>query len=320
MNRSVVIAVLLLGMASSGRADVIAFGDSLTDTGNFYGLTGFPLAPPDFAGRSSYGPLWVEHLASRLGQPLQNHAFVGSRTSGDSPYTIPGFTRDITQQAQFFAANHVVQPGDVFAVWGGANDFYFGLTGQSDYVAPDQVVANLSNIIQILAASGAKEFVVPNLPPLGQTPFFLELQPPDVAAALIAALDAHATLFNALLPTALADLEANSGIEIHLLDVDRLFQAILADPAAFGLANVTESATFYHPVNGFGLALKPDDPSTYLFFDSVHPTAGIHQMLGEQAAQQVVPEPATFIVWATLGMTACGLSWARRRRAVSQRG
>lgn len=312
MKRILVIAMILCwGSWSSARADIISFGDSLTDSGNFYGFTGVPLAPPNFAGRASNGPVWVEHMASQLGQPLRNFAFVGSQTAGNSPYTIPGVTRDITQQAQFYAANNVAQPGDIFTVWGGANDFYFGLTGQTAYTSPAEAVANITNIIETLADSGAQTFVIPNLPPLGQTPFFLDLQSAD----LIFALDMHAAIFNALLGPALADLEASRGINIHLLDVHGLFQDVLSNPAAFGLTNVTESATFYDPVSGLGYASRPMvDPSNYLFFDSVHPTTNIHALIGAQAAEMVVPEPASLAVWTLLGITGGGTCWLRRRR------
>ncbi|MHC4946335.1 MAG: hypothetical protein ACYTG7_25250, partial [Planctomycetota bacterium] len=39
-----------------------SFGDSLTDTGNTFALTGgsFPLSPPYFDGRFSDGPVWIE--------------------------------------------------------------------------------------------------------------------------------------------------------------------------------------------------------------------------------------------------------------------
>src|SRR4029453_12923135 len=49
---------------------IIVFGDSLSDTGNFYHLTGgFPPAP--YAnGRFSNGPLWIEYLADDLGMKL----------------------------------------------------------------------------------------------------------------------------------------------------------------------------------------------------------------------------------------------------------
>jgi phospholipase/lecithinase/hemolysin len=56
-----------------------AFGDSLTDTGNFYRLSGG--YPPSV--RFCNGPLWVEYLAADLGmtyRPENNYAVAGATT------------------------------------------------------------------------------------------------------------------------------------------------------------------------------------------------------------------------------------------------
>lgn len=66
------------------------FGDSLSDTGNLSYLTfGFePPSPPNYKGRFSNGPLWIEGLAQRLGlamdfatpsaiDPLANNQAIG---------------------------------------------------------------------------------------------------------------------------------------------------------------------------------------------------------------------------------------------------
>src|SRR3954470_23184547 len=41
-------------------------GDSLSDTGRLYSVTGYP-PPPYYLGRFSNGPLWVEYFAPRVG-------------------------------------------------------------------------------------------------------------------------------------------------------------------------------------------------------------------------------------------------------------
>ena len=69
--RPAVTAVLALGMlapapARAGLTQIVAFGDSLIDTGNLFAATGQPPAPY-FDGRFSNGPVWVEYLAGRLG-------------------------------------------------------------------------------------------------------------------------------------------------------------------------------------------------------------------------------------------------------------
>ena len=44
---------------------IVAFGDSLSDTGNIFRDLAFP-PPPYFEGRSSNGILWLEYLANDM--------------------------------------------------------------------------------------------------------------------------------------------------------------------------------------------------------------------------------------------------------------
>ena len=77
------IAVLTCGVqarADSERFSAMpVFGDSLTDTGNFYRLSGG--YPPSV--RFCNGPLWMEYLAADLGMtysPEDNYAVPGATT------------------------------------------------------------------------------------------------------------------------------------------------------------------------------------------------------------------------------------------------
>ena len=67
--RPAVIAVLALAMLTpatswAGLTQIVAFGDSLIDTGNVFAATGNPPAPY-FDGRYSNGSIWVEYLADK---------------------------------------------------------------------------------------------------------------------------------------------------------------------------------------------------------------------------------------------------------------
>ena len=76
---------------------LVVFGDSTTDTGNVYELSGRtkPASPPYFEGRWSNGPLWIEYLADRLNVPRPrpslaggtNYAYAGAQTGiGESMF------------------------------------------------------------------------------------------------------------------------------------------------------------------------------------------------------------------------------------------
>lgn len=307
MKKASVVGLLIMA-AVCGRAladgQVIGLGDSLTDTGNFWLASGIP-SDPYYNGRFSNGPLWIEILAEQLGRLAPapslasgtNFAFNGARVYGASPYGTPSLTE---QAGQYLASvGGAASPDDLYVVWGGANDIFFPLTGQVPPVPTSDVVHDLAGVIGLLADAGAHEFLVPNLPPLGQTPYFN-------TTPLAGPLDDAADAFNAELAVELTQLEEDLGITIHQLDVHGLFEEVIADPAAFGLTNVTDSATVFDPVTGLGLPPAPADANDFLFFDSIHPTAAAHQLLADRALMVVTPEPASLAMW-LLALLAAGL-------------
>ena len=72
---------------SHRTSTLVVFGDSLSDNGNLFALTGFPL-PPRWEGRSSNGPVYAEQLANFLHMNLDDRAFAGAEASDASPPVI----------------------------------------------------------------------------------------------------------------------------------------------------------------------------------------------------------------------------------------
>ena len=193
---AMVLAALALTPLSSWASQIIAFGDSLSDTGNAYAATGGQVPPaPYYAGRFSNGPLWVEQLAPKLSAPLPtpssqggtNYAYAGAAT-GPTPLgtqlgTPAGFSPFVTPSGQFIAnvpslpsqvATYIASlkggmptAGTLATVWAGANDFF---DGQTNPTVPAQ---NIAKAISALMGAGVKNFLVPNLPDLSKTPFGL---------------------------------------------------------------------------------------------------------------------------------------------------
>jgi len=262
--------------------EVVVFGDSLSETGNFSLVTGgaLPPAPLYYNGRFLNGPAWVEHFAKAIGEPAplpsltggSNYAFNGARAAGVSPYGTPDLGAHV--DSFLLASGGVANADDVFVIWAGANDIFFGATtGETNFIPG--AINGISDAMLELYAAGAKNIVVLNRPLLGQTPFFKS------NPAIAGQLDAATTAFNASLASRLATLDATlPDVLITDVKISSLFEQIKRRPQLFLLKNVVDSATLFDPVTGIGYALVPKvDPNRYLFWDSVHPTARGHKII-----------------------------------------
>jgi thermolabile hemolysin len=271
-------------MAAPPFSKIVTFGDSLSDTGYAYQLTGglFPPSPPNAVGRLSNGPLWVEHLATTLGVNLHvedQYAVAGARTDTGNFNTYFGLatlanTGLASQVATYLQASGPAgaDPAALHTVWIGSNDVFTTLTFGGDMNSTVvQAVQNTVQAVVTLASHGARHILVVNLPDLGLTPFGLSL-----GQSFSAQLSYLTDAYNAGLQQALNALDA-AGIRTIRLDAADLIRDIVADPAAFGLVNVTTEAS-----------TSGDDPQSYLFWDQVHPTAAGHQAVAARAVEELV--------------------------------
>jgi phospholipase/lecithinase/hemolysin len=289
-------AVVVLGMTTlaGGRAmgdqitGIVSFGDSLSDVGNDYiGSGGTQPAPAAdyYQGRFTNGGNWLDYLAHDLGvaAPVaslaggSDYAFGGAST-GSGTTTIAGAQiPNVDGQIAMYLSTHTPTSGQLFTIWAGANNLLIG--NQNNPIVPAQDIAKE---ITTLAAAGAKQFLVPNLPLLSEIPASSGL-----TSAQRQGLDAWSIGFNQTLQAEATALQSSLGVQIHVVDTQGLLQKILADPTDYGFTNVTGSA-INSSLNGKG----------YLFWDAEHPTTAADAYVGEVAAQSI-PEPSTFLIFAT---------------------
>lgn len=268
---------------------LVAFGDSLSDNGNaaiVAASLGIPFPP------LSNGPLWIDQLAAKLSLPDPqpflaltggtNYAIATAETGSNG-------LSGVSDQLALFAAAHLGGlPADaLYTFWAGANDVF---NGGNPVLAAD----NIFNNILSLAAGGGKYFLWLNLPDLGLTPR-------AVAAGQTVPANLASAAFNAEWAINLGKLQAQ-GINVVGVNVQALFEQIIANPGAFGFSNVTSP--------GQGQA----DPNSFLFWDEEHPTTAGHALVANLAFADLaaVPEPASIAVVA-LGLLSLVL-WKRREK------
>jgi phospholipase/lecithinase/hemolysin len=298
---------VMTGPAQAGRiTGIVSFGDSLSDVGNdSIGSGGTEPSPVAdyYSGHFSNGPIWLEYLAKDLGVAAPkpslaggtDYAFGGAQTGSGYSNFAGNQIPNIDTQIGMYLSSHTPSPTQLFTLWGGANDVLFGSQPN-----PATSLANIVREISMLAAAGAKQFLVPNLPPLDKIPFASTLN-----SAQQQGLALFTQYFNQGLQAEIGPLQQSLGVQIHLLDVNKLFNSVVADPAHYGFSNV----------NGYALnsQLKGDG---YLFWDPFHPTTAAGKIIGTVGVQ-AVPEPSSLVLLGT-AFGVVGL-WTKGRRQARSR-
>lgn len=293
LKRLLILAVLGCGAATAAHAqsfsNVINFGDSLSDGGNFTGLV--PGALGSFT--TNPDPVAIKLIAQQYGFNLTpsgyannggwNFAWGGAPTGGAFlcvPTTLPCRSGS-TQLTDYYArSGGRADPKALYSIWLGANDVFNALGNPATaQAAVSTSVQQYLGLIANLQAAGARTIVTYNLPDIGRTPFGT-----SQGAAGAASISQLVMLYNAGFNSSLAQL----GEGIVPINTFALINDIMAAPAAFGFSNVTGTACntlsgslFCAPAGTAGAAFTyaAGANTSFLFADGVHPTGGAHRLL-----------------------------------------
>lgn len=249
----------MLSAAEAAPAPLVVFGDSLSDIGN--------------VGRFTDGPLWVERLAAALGTPLapssrggSDYARGGARTHGHA-----GSLRDQVDQ-YLRETGGKADPDALYVVLGGGNDIIAAPLAPEPRRVVHDATATLAGVVADLAAAGARNFVVPTLPDVGDAPYARLLGP--VVSGVATGMS---IVFNETLAAHLDELERLDGVRIVRPDFAAAHARALAEPRKAGLAETAQ------PCSDILRGTRCADPASHLYWDGLHPTSTGHRRMAAVA-------------------------------------
>lgn len=295
-------AILLNGLPAVSHAqgdfeDVFIFGDSLSDGGNVWAVTGetskapyalVPTLPYAIGGHHySNGKTWAERLAQVLndnngGKPSLknpgkhgNYAFGGARARSGSGNSSPSSAEQV---AMYLADFGTASPYALYVLQFGGNDLRDAL--EAGAVDPDAVgpilgaaVTEFIGSIQMLYGYGARNFLIANAPNLAHTPAIKLAGAEGIAGFLTGE-------FNNGLANGLFMLDMSiPDINIYQLDMAAFTDAVVANPSDFGLTDTDSPCLTFFTASG----AKCNNAQERLFWDGFHPTAAAHNALANEA-------------------------------------
>ncbi len=300
-----------------------AFGDSLSDTGDLSISTALvdttPVSPPYYQEQYgstsgnvfSNGPTWVQDLSIALGLGTlapslasgTNFAYGGADAGSEPQNASDPALQAISlpaQLSQFQTATPNPKAGALYTISIGANDLLAilsdtGLSAQQQTTDVNDAVANEVSFAKSLIADGAKNLMVLDVPDLGKTPSILQPTSGSASPAEIAEASRLAASYNAALGTQLAAVASSDAVTVNVINAYQLIDNAAADPAAYGLSNVTTpvwSGNYTDAGSGSLAATGTAAQDGYLFWDHLHPTETGHQAIAS-LAEQLLGAPAS---------------------------
>ena len=326
--RKFAVAAALAGLTTAASAypfdGLYIFGDSLSDAGNnalVIGTNGAqpisnsyipsqPYGPPQGLSQYTNANVWAYSFASEIGLGAYaapslagggNYAYGGARTRMDgTPLNFPPSLKTQTQD-YLAATGGTASASALYVVAGGGNDARDALEavaadpGNAVSIIAAAAVSyafNTGRIVDSLQAAGAQHIVVWDVPNLGITP-------------AVSAEGSFASLLGNLVSKTMSNVLAkrmDGEAGVTLFDFYALSTDWAADPGAYGFANVTDACG----------GIVGCDPSTYAFWDGIHPTSAGHARIADAMFAAVVPEPETY---ALMLVGVAFVAWRVRRRA-----
>lgn len=299
--RSLALAVLVVGTLVSAASAQTApaprsfssyffFGDSLSDNGNTFAITGTPPAPY-FNGRFSNGPTFPEYL--KPGVAAHTAAGPTVRTNLDFAFggatAAPGsLVPNLGQQLGFYQARGITAgANDLFVLLAGANDLLDTVAVPANQNGPALVASGVrasqavASAVRTLGTLGAKNIFVLNLPDISRTARFVT----GTGAPAATLVQGGVVAFNQDIAGQLGTVGLAPDVRLTLFNLNGIFTTILDHGPLFGLTNTRQEF-----LGLLAAGQNPGDVNGFLFWDGIHPTTKVHQIVANAALEALNPE------------------------------
>ncbi|KAJ2556772.1 hypothetical protein EV175_001778 [Coemansia sp. RSA 1933] len=306
---------------AAAKPTLYMFADSASDIGTLKKVTAGKIpSSAHWEGRFTNGPLWVEYFALLTGFNLYSMGTGGATADSrnsvvldflDYPVIVPGTQAQIA----YFKANNpsysssATRDRDVAILQAITNDFIVqapniasNVLSVEDFV--NQIIDTIIEQLEQLRQIGFKNIVVSQMAPMQTTPLIKILDMVSIASSTV-------SLLSQKLPervNAWAS-DANDVTSVSIAEVGQPFEIAIKSEAVHKVLGITNAKDSCLSVDADSL-IKADnklvallktsykaqesqlcgDPSTYVFFDLVHPSERIQRMLGYFSFEMIVAQ------------------------------
>ena len=271
---------------------IVSFGDSLSDTGNFFNASNWmlPNVHSWFAGHFSNGLVWTEYLAREKGVPLYNWAVGGAAGKkeklliGSVHSQVKSFLNYKKKAKNFTFENTLLTLG-------------FGLNDLTNYHRTlEDTERDFSNAVGEIFNAGGKHLLILNLPDVTYAPLF-KLR----STAEKNEVKKKIASFNIFVRT-LVNKYKDLGVNIILADAEGILSEVINNGLHHGFVNTQDACLVIKKDSEIEYLLphhltdscKLQGADRYVFWGLTHPTTATHKMLADQIMTQFM-SPFTFL-------------------------
>ncbi|CAG8483989.1 10170_t:CDS:2 [Diversispora eburnea] len=230
------------------KFNIVTFGNSLTDNGNYWELTNKTIPSQEFyfQGRQTNGRVWVEYLASSLHANLTDLAYQGAvtdidiyknSTTDNNTVSYNNSVPSVAEQVKSFFPNvSHYPPHTLYIFWTGSND-YANIFNYNLNITHTEIINSLLNSISLLSSTRTRKFLILNLPPLHRTPHYNNNE--TFSSENLTHLQNLLENYNIMLNKTISNfIQSNKHIFIKVFDTWGPLERIINNPQVYGLKDV----------------------------------------------------------------------------------